>query len=193
MSFRGLGILISCSIVALAVAGTPRQALADHQADRERASVHRQHGGELVEVVREATRRYRDVDVAIAEGYQLLFGCVSGPDDGAMGLHYVNMDLVADPALDPRRPEIVIYEPLPNGGRRLIGADYLVFVDAWHAENTGTPELMGQLLHLFESPNRFGLPAFYTLHVWAWKANPTGAFVNWHADVSCESFDGKEQ
>ena len=38
---------------------------------------------------------------------------------------------------------------------------------------------MGQLLHLFESPNRFGLPAFYTLHVWAWKENPNGAFVNW--------------
>ena len=36
---------------------------------------------------------------------------------------------------------------------------------------------MGQLLHLFESPNRFGLPAFYTLHVWAWKENPTGMFV----------------
>jgi hypothetical protein len=45
---------------------------------------------------------------------------------------------------------------------------------------------MGQLMHLFESPNRFGLPAFYTLHVWAWKANPNGAFVNWHPNVSCE-------
>ena len=104
----------------------------------------------------------------------------------------VNMELVGDGVLDPRRPEIVIYEPLPNGGRRLIGADFLVFVDAWHANNAGTPELGGQLLHLFESPNRFGLPAFYTLHVWAWKPNPTGAFVNWHSNVSCEQFDGEE-
>ena len=24
-------------------------------------------------------------------------------------------------------------------------------------------------MHLIESPNRYGLPAFYTLHVWAWK------------------------
>jgi hypothetical protein len=47
---------------------------------------------------------------------------------------------------------------------------------------------MGQLLHLFESPNRFGLPTFYTLHVWAWKENPTGMFVNWHSKISCESF-----
>ena len=49
---------------------------------------------------------------------------------------------------------------------------------------------MGQLFHYFEAPNRFGLPAFYTLHVWAWKDNPNGAFVNWHPDVSCQSFDG---
>ncbi len=122
-----------------------------------------------------------------------MFGCVSGPDDGAMGLHYVNMDLVLDPALDPSRPEIVIYEPTPNGGRRLIGADFLVFAADWHATNTATPELGGQLMHLIESPNRYGLPAFYTLHVWAWKPNPTGAFVNWHSDVSCEQFDGQAQ
>jgi hypothetical protein len=107
-----------------------------------------------------------------------------------MGLHYVNLELVGDGELDPTRPEIVIYEPLPNGRLRLIGADFLVFADAWHAKHEGTPELMGQLLHLFESPNRFGLPAFYTLHVWAWKENPNGAFVNWHPRVSCEGFSG---
>jgi hypothetical protein len=144
-----------------------------------------------VKAVRESTRRFHDVNQAKAEGYHLLFGCVSGPDDGAMGLHYVNMALVADPTLDPRRPEIVIYEPLPNGGRRLIGADFLVFSADWHASNTGTPQVMGQLMHLIESPNRYGLPAFYTLHVWAWKPSPTGAFVNWHSDVSCENFDAK--
>ena len=81
---------------------------------------------------------------------------------------------------------------LPNGGRRLIGADFLVFAETWHASNTATPELGGQLMHLIESPNRYGLPAFYTLHVWAWKPNPTGAFVNWHSDVSCEQFDGQQ-
>jgi hypothetical protein len=185
MSIKGLVVLASLSMVALSARG-------EHPAAQQEAR-HKQHSGELVRIVRESTRRFHDIERAKAEGYQLLFGCVSGSDDGAMGLHYVNMELVADPALDPRRPEIVIYEPLPNGGRRLIGADFLVFVDAWHASNPGTPELMGQLLHLFESPNRFGLPAFYTLHVWAWKPNPTGAFVNWHSNVSCESFDGTEQ
>jgi len=122
--------------------------------------------------------------VAEAEGYQLRFGCVSGPDDGAMGLHYVNMPLVVDLELDARRPEIVIYEPQPDGGRRLIGADYLVLADEWHAQYTDAPQLMGQLMHRIDSPNRYGLPSFYTLHVWAWKPNPNGAFVNWHANAT---------
>ncbi len=195
MTFHQLGICLSVSAFALAAAAgaaTAADASGDSQADHGHAKSARQHTGELVREVRKATRRFHDINQAKAEGYQLLFGCVSGPDDGAMGLHYVNMELVADGILDPRRPEIVIYEPLPNGGRRLVGADFLVFADAWHAGNAGTPELGGQLLHLFESPNRFGLPDFYTLHVWAWKPNPTGAFVNWHSDVSCEHFDGKE-
>jgi hypothetical protein len=144
--------------------------------------------GELVKIVREATERFKDVAVAEAEGYALQFGCVSGPDSGAMGLHYVNFPLVMDGELDATRPEIVIYEPTPNGSVRLIGADYLVLADAWDATHTAPPELDGQLFHYFEAPNRFGLPAFYTLHVWAWKENPTGMFVNWHAGVSCEAF-----
>jgi hypothetical protein len=32
-----------------------------------------------------------------------------------MGLHYVNFPLVLDGELDAKQPEIVIYEPLPNG------------------------------------------------------------------------------
>jgi hypothetical protein len=150
---------------------------------------HRHQTSVFVKLVRESTERFRDVSVAEAEGYALKFGCVSGSDWGAMGLHYVNLSLVADGVLDPTRPEIVIYEPLPNGRVRLIGADYLIFADAWHAKHPDTtPELGGQLLHLFEAPNRFGLPAFYTLHVWAWKDNPTGTFVNWHSKVSCDAF-----
>ncbi|MGH9694303.1 MAG: hypothetical protein ACRD5Z_09190, partial [Bryobacteraceae bacterium] len=136
--------------------------------------------------------RFKDVSVAEAEGYALQFGCVSGPDSGAMGLHYVNGDLVNRGELDARYPQIVIYEPTPNGGLRLIGADFLLPAEAWDKKNQGPPELMGQLFHYWEAPNRFGLPAFYTLHVWAWKDNPNGAFVNWHPEVSCESFAGRK-
>jgi hypothetical protein len=148
-------------------------------------------GGALVKIVREATERFQDVEIAKAEGYALQFGCVSGSESGAMGMHFVNGALVADGELDPTRPEIVIYEPLPNGKLKLIGADFLVLADAWNAKHAGPPEMMGQLFHLFEAPNRFGLPAFYTLHVWAWKDSPTGSFVNWHQNVSCNAYAGK--
>jgi hypothetical protein len=131
------------------------------------------------------------VSRAESEGYALQFGCVSGSDTGAMGMHFVNFPLVLDGELDPTRPEIILYEPTSNGRLKLTGADFLVLADAWHANHAGPPELMGQLFHLFESPNRFGLPAFYTLHVWAWKDNPSGTFVNWHPQVSCDGFKGQ--
>jgi hypothetical protein len=146
----------------------------------------------LLKIVRDATERFKDVSVAEAEGYALQFGCVSGDTEGAMGLHYVNGDLVNKGVLDATHPQIVIYEAMPNGHLRLIGADYLLFQAPWDAANPGAPpQLMGQAFHLFDAPNRFALPAFYTLHVWAWKENPNGAFVNWHPDVSCEAFSGK--
>ena len=144
--------------------------------------------GALIKVVRDATARFKDVSVAEAEGYALQFGCVSGESEGAMGLHYVNGDLVGGGVLDATKPQIVIYEAQPNGHLKLIGADYLLFQAAWDANHSAPPQLMGQAFHLFDAPNRFGLPAFYTLHVWAWKDNPNGAFVNWHPNVSCTSF-----
>ena len=153
----------------------------------------RDKAGALIRIVRESTERFKDVAAAEAEGYALQFGCVTGPDAGAMGLHYVNSDLVNKGLLDATRPQIVIYEPKPGGGLKLIGADYLLIAAAWDAKHKSPPELMGQLFHYWESPNRFGLPAFYTLHVWAWKDNPNGAFVNWHPHVSCQSFAGQNQ
>lgn len=171
------------------------QALGEDAATRASASSQHHGGGqkpasnELVRIVRDATARHRDVEAAKADNYVLMFGCVSGGEYGAMGLHYVNGDLL-DGDLDPTRPEIVIYEPLPNGRLRLIGADYLVDAKAWHAAHgAATPQLQGQLLHYFASPNRFGLEPFYTLHVWAWKDNPSGTFSNWHTNVSCDAFD----
>jgi hypothetical protein len=186
MNVKHLMTTLACTVIAgfLLYDGAPP--LAAQQPH------HQDQSGALVQAVREATARFKDVAVAEAEGYQLLFGCVSGPDSGAMGLHYVNLSLIGDAVLDPARPEIIIYEPVGNGRVKLLGADFLELSDVWHATNTATPELMGQLLHLFESPNRFGLPNFYTLHVWAWKENPTGMFTNWHPKVSCDKFSPQD-
>jgi hypothetical protein len=144
----------------------------------------------LVKAVRESTAKFQNVQAAIDAQYKLTFGCVTGPDAGAMGLHYVNFNLLLSGILDPAQPTILIYEPQPDGSQKLIGADFLIFAGDWDKAHPGggAPQLMGQLFQYFDSPNRFGLPAFYTLHVWAWKENPNGAFVNWHPHVSCQSF-----
>ncbi len=147
----------------------------------------------LVEAVRTATARFRNVTSISGpgEGYELGFGCVSGGDFGAMGLHYIKGALLGDGEVKIDEPEIVLFEPTPDGGIRITGADYLVYAADWEAkhEGEGPPQLMGQLFHLFDSPNRFGLKAFYTLHVWAWKDNPNGTFVNWNPNVSCDAFN----
>ena len=184
-----------CSMIALAVMstyvpGAMAQDIHSHKPGEQEAEMTLEQqaaANTLLKVVRDATEKYQDVKVAEAQGYALQFGCVTGDDAGAMGLHYVNGDLVKGAVLDPTRPQIIIYEPTPNG-LKLIGADFLILADGWNAAHTDPPQLMGQLFHLFPAPNRFLLPTFYTLHVWAWKQNPQGAFVNWHPKVSCASF-----
>lgn len=188
-------IAIAASLFNVCVPALRAQSSHAHQATatHEASNPRQDNAGTLLETVRQATERFKNVAVAEAEGYALQFGCVTGSDSGAMGLHYVNATLVGSGVLDATRPQIVIYEPLPNGELKLIGADFLVLADAWNATHSAPPELLGQLFHLFETPNRFGLPAFYTLHVWAWKENPNGAFVNWHPNVSCSSFSGDKR
>ena len=191
MATKGFARRFTLSVVAtLAVASlsvSPAWAGQEHS-----------HGGAaqnnpLAKMVRQITEPYKAVSAAETAGYALAFGCVSGPDSGAMGLHYVNMPLVLDGQIDAAHPEIILYEPVENGGVRLVGADYLVFADAWDKTHPSAPELMGQKFQQFEAPNRFGLPRFYTLHVWAWKENPTGTFVNWHSKISCDAFSGATQ
>jgi len=192
-AYTVLGGLMSIGSARPAMAQTAADYDHDHAMTSSRQGAPSAQQNELVQVVRDATARFRDPAVANAEGYALQFGCVSGSDLGAMGMHFVNGALVGDGEVDAAHPEIVLYEPVGNGRVRLTGADYLVIAADWNAKHTSPPELMGQLFHLFDSPNRFGLPAFYTLHVWAWKANPNGTFTNWNPDVSCDAFNPKVQ
>jgi hypothetical protein len=145
----------------------------------------------LVEQVRDATRSLRDVDNAVAAGYVSEGACVSGPEEGAMGVHYGKGDLVIDGELHADQPELLIYEQR-DGRLGLVGVEFLVFVDAWNeAGNTAPPVLSGQQFHIVNSPNRYGIPAFYELHVWAWKNNPHGTFVDWNPTVSCSDYAGE--
>jgi hypothetical protein len=191
---------LTCSlagILVLAGVGPSRAFAQDHDRHdgttqlRNQTADQKKQGNTLAKIVRESTARFRDAAAAQNEGYNLLFGCVSGGEYGAMGLHFVNFPLVADGQIDATKPEIVLYEPMPRGGLRITGVDYLVFAADWDKTHTSAPELNGQLFHFFDAPNRYGLPPFYTLHVWAWKDNPNGTFTNWNPSVSCDGFNGQ--
>jgi hypothetical protein len=174
-------------LFALGLALTPLSPFGSLDVD---AAQHAGHGAAspsaFVEAVRRATEQFRDVRNA-PPGYGPVLGCVSGPDQGAMGVHFVNPALIADDVLDATQPEALIYE-FKDGGARLVGVEFIVFANLWHANHAPNdpPVLEGQLLQFVDSPNRFGLPAHYELHVWAWRDNPNGAFVDWNPRVSCE-------
>jgi hypothetical protein len=134
----------------------------------------------LVLKIRQATARYQDVNVALAEGYEA-GPCVSGPNSGAMGVHLINAGLLGK-EIDAETPEALIYEPASDGRMRLVGVEFITFAADWVAE---VPTLDGHLLHYAGAPNRYGIPAFYEIHVWAWRNNPDGTFADWNPRVSC--------
>jgi hypothetical protein len=145
----------------------------------------------LIEKVRYATARFRDVNVAIGEGWLPATPCVSGPDAGAMGVHFNQPSVKPDGSVKAENPQFLIYEPLANGAFRFVGVEYFVAVSDWEKFNGPGPGILdGNLMNLVSSPNRFGLPPFYELHVWAWENNPQGSFADWNTRVNCDRETG---
>ena len=164
-------------LLSSVVAGAPLIAAAQTAANSN-------NDGTLIKIVQESTRQFADVNVAESAGYGRFLGCVTGPDQGAMGIHYVNGALL-NGTLDPTHPQALIYEP-SDGKLRLVGVEFIVDQATWDAAHGGAPPILeGQSLQFVASPNRFGVPAFYELHVWAWRNNPLGAYVDWNTKVTC--------
>ena len=140
---------------------------------------------------RQATEKYHDISLATGAGYAELrdaagIACIDQPGVGAMGVHFVNGGLVGDAVLDPATPEALVYEPRNHGGYKLVALEYIVFKKAWRAEHPhGRPELYGEKFEPVGADNRYGIPPFFELHVWAWKKNPSGMFNDWNPRVTC--------
>lgn len=141
----------------------------------------------LIEKVRRATTQFRDFQTARTI-YDGATPCVSGPNEGAMGVHIIKTSILLDGAVDVNQPEALIYEPQGNGYMRLVGVEYIVTAPEWAANHPdgSTPAVDGHLMNYVGTPNRYGLPAFYELHVWAWADNPKGSFADWNTRVTCE-------
>jgi len=135
----------------------------------------------LVNHVRSANERFKDVGVAVLEGYEPI-ACASGVDGGAMGVHYVNATLIGE-TVDIKKPQAVMYEATPDGAMQLNRGRI------HHHQGAG---VAGQpAVQLQQRANRYGLPPFYELHVWAWKMNPRGAFADMNPTVTCEHHAAK--
>jgi hypothetical protein len=109
--------------------------------------------------------------------------CIQDPGgSGTMGVHMLNPKLL-DGKIDAKQPEILVYEPLPNGKAKLVALEYLVLAKDW--KGARPPALFGRRFDTVEPGNRYGLPKAYALHAWIWKANPAGTFAPYNAKVDC--------
>ena len=143
--------------------------------------------------VRAATQRFEDPAEAVNAGYGLppapapLHECISSFDDtGSMGFHYINGSLL-DTTVDPLKPEALVYAPDSQGTLRLVALEYVVFQAPWIAEHgSKMPTLFHQMFMSTGEPNRFDIPAFFSLHLWLYKDNPAGLFAPFNPSVSCD-------
>jgi hypothetical protein len=152
------------------------------------ARSHSHHDG--LGIVRAATARFHNIATAEQRGYALLtdaqgIACIDMPGMGAMGVHWANTTLVGDAKIHAAKPEAVVYAPTGDGTLRLAAAEYVVLKADWDANHSRPPALFGHEFDLTPAPNRYGLPAFYSLHAWAWKHNPAGRFAMWNPAVRC--------
>jgi hypothetical protein len=160
------------------------------------AQAHAHHQPDL-SGLRAATNKFHSIAVAEQHGYGLLtdvngIACIAMPSmpgmpAAAMGVHWANSKRVGNPSIVPKHPEAFVYAPGRNGTLRLAAVEYVVVKSAWDATHNHRPKLFRHTFNFTPAPNRFGLPAFYSLHVWAWKNNPAGTFKMFNPNVTCPS------
>lgn len=166
--------------------------------------------------IRQATARFRDIEVAFAEGYIIPppEHCVTAEAEGdprqlgAMGVHLVRPDLLGITAVSPRvdgvgtntdftQPSVLVYEPQGDGRYELVAVENLIFAQAWHAAgNVGRPSFHGnEYYYMIDNPltpadEAHGFEPHYELHVWLYRHNPAGTFMQFNTRVTCPAHGG---
>jgi hypothetical protein len=138
----------------------------------------RAYANSALAAVRQGTKQYHDVEAALDDGY-----VNTGDFVPNMGVHFVNLPLIEDPAVDPEQPEVLLYEPYEAGNGdmqyNLVAVEYFVVA----AQVDETPMLFGQE---FDGPmpgHGPNEPEHYDLHAWVWHANPDGVFAEFNPNV----------
>jgi hypothetical protein len=197
MAHRSLGGLLLASVLAAALAACASDT--DEPA---------------LDEVKALAAKYRDVNVAKAEGYTTDNKCTTAEmlgfpaEMGDMGLHYVRRDMLGLPAkpaplgsgrvrgtgthTDFRRPAMLVYEPQPDGSLELVAVENLVFVAAWQAAGKkAPPSFRGEpYVLLKDNPQTkvdeaHGWEPHYELHLWLFRDNPNGMYSEFNPRVTC--------
>jgi hypothetical protein len=168
-------------------------------------------GEPTLDEIRDATERFKDVNVALAEGYLRDPGNMCETADmmglpaseGGMGVHYFRPDLlgITTPAprvdgvgthTDFRQPGVLIYEPQADGSMALVAVENLVFAKAWHATGqSAPPTFYGRPYETMRddpataTDEAHGFEPHYDRHVWLYRENPNGVFTPFNPAVSC--------
>lgn len=153
-----------------------------------------------LQAAKAASARYHSIEQALADGYVQGSPCEQLPGVGGMGFHYVNPALAMDLALDPARPEVLLYAPKSDGRLELVGVEYFAVALAntasgpapWFGEEppplgffNPAPELFGRTFDGPMAGHAPDMPWHYDLHGWLWRDNPAGLFAPWNPLVSC--------
>lgn len=159
-----------------------------------------------------AVERYADATAAVADGFirDPAGHCVTADmvglpaADGAMGVHYLHPARLgldpesvpvngSDGVVDWGQPEVLVYEPQPDGSERLVAVEYLVFQAPWReAGHASPPNFFGEpFVAMADDPSTeadeaHGFEAHYELHIWVPRDNPTGRFAEFNPAVTCE-------
>lgn len=139
--------------------------------------------------VRQATAKYHDVNVALAEGFIRTPHCIEEPGLGGMGMHFINPARLMDTAINILEPEILLYIETEDG-MKLLGVEYWFSIGAPDTPipnpAPASPTIFGRLLDGPMLAHEPGQPPHYDLHAWVWTANPSGIFAPFNPNVSCE-------
>lgn len=190
-------LMIGFGLAVLLVSGLaliPTIAAADHDAEAHIQTAKASGLEDELAQVRRATARFHRVEEALEAGYELgwvngdgvriITGCVAHPTEGAMGYHYFNAELMADHAVNALEPEALVYAPSPNGGLKLVAVEWVVLGPESNPPGVSEPpSVLGMEMHILVPPPG---PAFYLLHAWVWKHNPSGMFADWNPEVECD-------
>jgi hypothetical protein len=199
-------------ILAAAIAFSPALLTSCGSANADEQALAGDTGAQVsIDELREATRRFQDVQVALSEGYVPPPGGVCETaehmglpaSEGAMGVHYFRPDLLGITATEPRvdgtgthtdfrRPSVLIYEPAANGEMTLVAVENLVFRAAWEAAgNTEPPTFNGVRYDLMQddpstpADEAHMFAPHYDLHVWIGRDNPKGVYAQFNPAVTC--------